>query len=928
MNLDLSAFEPVVTEPVVTEPVVTEPVVTEPEATEPVVTEPVVTEPVVTEPVVTEPVVTEPVVTEPVVTEPVVTEPVVTEPEATEPEVTELLTWFQWIEEKGVDSSSLTKEEANALNEEYRIYRINTLAEMGELPEGATAGTVANNYIEVTLQDDGHFTIGNRIGNPNYSSDDYKILLYGHPWGSTSETLIYIDGSYQNYFYADTTTYSYNTATSTMSIPEYGIKVVQTLKLIKVGNSSFEDTVQIQYKVFNNGSQNHDVGIRIMMDTMLANNDYATYHLTSMGHVTDSRVFTGSAIPSTYQFYDNIQNPTTIATGYLYRSGDRKPDKVQFCNWPGIRGSLWNHTVNNGDYLGDSAVGVYFNPVTIKPGKNTTVRTYYGVSVGTASGDTTEVGSNQVLLTVKDSYTQEPLEGVSVTYKIGMDATVRTATTNSSGQAILEGFTSSREAVSTMVTLTKDGYKRNSFRVNLRGGSTQTANMSIENAPKPVINTIMLDTGVSTVNLLNGSYTADEDPNDYIGKNGATGTITIKATSDMEGCTWYLVQDEKVIQRNSSGEFTFSIREVTKDNGDKRTYIEEFTPDGNRYIQCVSPQGEKSEKMRFGLNIRAGVDLKFGDLDMGKVWPSVDGTLVEGSLGALFLGNKITLGPKNSKFSVFAELTEDGVVRVGINYDIAKNDDREKGDEASTKRIENFEKNIKKQLKNFVQGKNTSIKNTVKKVGKFNYGAGTAEFIFCGYGEGQIENGSARVDVTVILGVKADGHHTWQFLAWSVPVYIDVGAEFEAQLSASANIVNTEGLGFRFYNAEFSPAFSLWLEGGAGVKKALSIGVRGTATVSLNWNLVTQYVRADLTGSASLVAEAFGIFEKDLEFAHATVPIYDSNRDGDALGGEENLFQLLQEQPYRLITREETPDGGTSQYATNARIITVNGQQY
>ena len=914
MHLNLSDYEPEATE-----------------ASEPEATEPEATEPEATEPEATEPEATEPEATEPEATESEATEPEATEPEATEPEITEPLTWFQWIEEKGVDVSALTKEECQDLSAEYSAYRVNTLAEMGVLPEGAAEGMVSNKYIEVAVNSRGQFTIGNRIGNPNYSSDDDQILLFGHPNPGTSETLIYIDGNYQNYFYADTTTYSYNTAVSTMNVPSYGIKVVQTLKLTKVEGSSFENTVQIQYQVYNNDSTNHSVGVRIMMDTMLASNDHATYRLTSLGHVTTARVFTGSAIPSTYQFYDNIENPTTVATGYLYRDGDRKPDKVQFCNWGGICGSGWNHHVNDNDYLGDSAIGIYFNPTDIKPGKNFTVRTYYGVNVGTATGDSTEVGSSEVKLTVKDSYSNEPLEGVSVTYKLGLDTAVYSTTTNSSGVATLTGFSNSRDIVSTMITLVKEGYKTTSYRTNLRGGSNVTQQMSVEDAPKPVINSITLTTGNSTVNLLNSTYTFDEDPNDFISKNGATGTVTIKATSDMKNCTWYLVQNAKVIQRNSTGEFTFNVRKTTM-NDEERILIEDLTPNGTRYIYCVSPDGERSEQMRFGLKVRAGTEVKFGDFDLSKVWPSVHGSIAEGTLGALFLGNKLTFGPRGGKYKVFAELTEEGKVRVGLNVDLkelGKFNEIEDGKPVYKDRKEDYLESLRQEMMDFCSGKNTKMKGTVNKPGSFSYGIGEADFVFCGYGEGFLENGSVRVDVTVYFAVKATGSNTWQFIAWSIPVYVQVGGEVGAKLQASANIVNTEGLGFRFYEAKFNPSIKLWLEGGVGVKKVASLGVQGSGTLDVNWDLMNQSLIISLKAAASLVAEAFGIFEKDLTFAQKTVPIYDSNdKEGTVYGGDENLFELLKEQPYRLITREENAEGGTSQYATNARIVTVGGAQY
>ena len=929
------ATEPVATESAETVPAQTSPTETAPAETVPAETIPLETAPAETVPTETVPAETLPAETIPVETVPMETVPMETEPVETEPvAVTEPMTWFQWLDDQGLDNSSLTKEQRAALRREYAAYRLGVLAEANLLPDGATPGNVSNDYLDIHLMDNGHFTIGNRIGNPDYYSDDNQRLLYGYPDYSTSETLIYIDdGDYENYFYADTISYSYNTATATMLIPSMNIKVVQTLKLIKVGSNSFEDTVQIQYQVYNTGSKSHDVGIRIMLDTMLANNDWATFRVSSQGNITESKVYTGSAIPSVYQVYDDLDDPTTLATGYLYRSNDIKPDKVQFCNWPGISGSGWSHSVGNGDTLGDSAVGIYFNPRTVKAGKNFSVRTYYGVSVSTGDNSASEILSDHVKITVKDSVSKAPLSDVEVSCIADLQSW-DSGVTGSDGSVLLKGwnprdFSSSPAPMTIRLVLKKDGYKASTVNCAMYNGTQYVYTLAKDNTKTPVVSSVVLKTSGGNTDLLSKTCKYVEDGADEIAKKGATGTVTIKATADMAGCTWMLIQDEKVLQRNSTGEFTLNIRET-----DSGTLIQDLVAGANLYIKAVSSDGKDSAKMRLGLKVSSKTTpVEFFPLDMGEIFPSGSSKLAEGTLAALFLGNKFTFGLNKSKSLNFqVELVDGGKVRVGLNFDIKEwNNMNKKLDNGQTK--QQLIDSLAKEMKDYASKKNTNMANKIAGgVTKFNYGSAKANLAICGYGEGMLENGKVRIDLTVFLALQGQASHTTQFLLGTIPCYIQVGGKAEAKLQASANLLNSEGVQFQFYDAEFTPSMGVWLEGGAGIKGAVSIGAKGEGNVSLTCNLVTNHQVAKLVASASVVAEV-AFWEKEFPFLEKTIVLYDSNdKDGTVYGGDENIYEMLESVPFRLVTREEmsgvSADGGTSTNGTQVRMLNVGGTQY
>ena len=55
----------------------------------------------------------------------------------------------------------------------------------------STYGSISNKWLKVKVSNEGKFTIGNIEGDPNYTSDNNQILLYGHNNSpDTSETLI------------------------------------------------------------------------------------------------------------------------------------------------------------------------------------------------------------------------------------------------------------------------------------------------------------------------------------------------------------------------------------------------------------------------------------------------------------------------------------------------------------------------------------------------------------------------------------------------------------------------------------------------------------------------------------------------------------------------------------------------------------------
>ena len=247
------------------------------------------------------------------------------------------------------------------------------------------SGYIRNAYIEAFVSDNGHYTIGTVAGDPNSDTDDNARLLFGHPGSETGQTLIRVDGT--DYYFHDYVTgvrFSGNQCTATASID--GLTVQQILTLTTNPYTGLADVVKIRYSYRNDSGRARQVGVRIMLDTMLGQNDGAPFRVNG-ADVTSELELSGSRVPQYWQSFDSLEQPNVTATGFFWFSNEERPDKVQFAYWPEIYGSEWNYQVSGSQSLvGDSAVAAYFNPRTVAPGGSYSVVTYYGVS-GFSSGN-------------------------------------------------------------------------------------------------------------------------------------------------------------------------------------------------------------------------------------------------------------------------------------------------------------------------------------------------------------------------------------------------------------------------------------------------------------------------------------------------------------------------------------------------------------
>ena len=167
-----------------------------------------------------------------------------------------------------------------------------------------------NGFLEVCVHPNGQFTMGTVGGDPNTATDDHKLLLYGHPTAHTSETVIRIDGVDYRFHSTNVNSSSSNSDESSEMVRSIsGVEVKQILTLVENPMTGRRDIVQIRYECRNTTSETKEVGVRVMLDTMLGSNDGAPFRVGEE-QVTSEREYTGDDIPRYWLCFDRFDNPS------------------------------------------------------------------------------------------------------------------------------------------------------------------------------------------------------------------------------------------------------------------------------------------------------------------------------------------------------------------------------------------------------------------------------------------------------------------------------------------------------------------------------------------------------------------------------------------------------------------------------------------
>ena len=266
----------------------------------------------------------------------------------------------------------------------FAVSNVETNAASGYVNSGTY---ISNEYLQFAFNDGSRFALYTTGGDPVNTSDDNTNLLYGSMSAGTSDTILKINGS--SFAFQSNNTfinseqdsfYAYNTY--------YDVLVELYVSFTYNTQTQRKDTVEFKYVMTNQGSSSATAGARIFFDTMLGNNDSAPFRIPGVGDLAYEAQYVGEDIPQNWYVFDSFTNPSVLGFGKFYNDVSERPDKVQFIRYSKGSGNNYECYVD-GDYFGDSAVNVYYDPITLVPGQSRTFATYYGVSEFVGGGGIT-----------------------------------------------------------------------------------------------------------------------------------------------------------------------------------------------------------------------------------------------------------------------------------------------------------------------------------------------------------------------------------------------------------------------------------------------------------------------------------------------------------------------------------------------------------
>jgi hypothetical protein len=278
---------------------------------------------------------------------------------------------------------------------------------------------VSNDFIEIAVNasDDGtgRFAVLTTGGDPERIDDDDNFLIYGLGKPVTSYSTIRIGGL--DYVFGGKTTKragfsgEYGTLVTApvhrddgiYTAYRYGdILVEQILSITTSTTTGQPDTAAISYVVTNQGTSPKNVGLRVVLDTMLGNNDGAPFRVRDMAVVGDT-MFSGDDIPSFIQAFDDLIRPAVMAQANLAGPEVTKPSRVYFTNWGSVADGVWDFNFQPGrdftrigEFDLDSAMALYWDPTPLAPGESRHYITHYGLGGITVAQGYLSIGLSTV----------------------------------------------------------------------------------------------------------------------------------------------------------------------------------------------------------------------------------------------------------------------------------------------------------------------------------------------------------------------------------------------------------------------------------------------------------------------------------------------------------------------------------------------------
>ena len=274
-----------------------------------------------------------------------------------------------------------------------------------ERQEGTVS--VENEYLKVTVnRANGGYAITTREGDITKKTDNDKALLHSGEAYDSSFTTFQVGGDKgeefifgNHYLFSEPvrTTADGDGITSTYSVGS--LLVTQRIELVNNASSEQLGTAQILYTVENLSDKEQAVKSRLLMDTMLGEQDYGLYEAGNgylgdgfQGYVTETMLDggeEGSRIPADYFVQNSMAESTIAAFGVNSTLKTEKPYRMIFAHWANLASTPFDYAPDSGLNFtnsfnewktADSAVALYYDLGILAAGEKKTFSTYYGVT--------------------------------------------------------------------------------------------------------------------------------------------------------------------------------------------------------------------------------------------------------------------------------------------------------------------------------------------------------------------------------------------------------------------------------------------------------------------------------------------------------------------------------------------------------------------
>lgn len=238
--------------------------------------------------------------------------------------------------------------------------------------------------VRVQTTPEGRFGLVTLSGNPDDPSDDQKRLTFHH-LGLTNNTRVLVDGRTPLFGSREgTTTIPPGASADEESVMVWefrDVRVRQTLRLVAGDISRRTDSLRVSYTLENVGQRRRNVGLRVMLDTLIGDNDGVPFLVPGReGLITRPLTLEGRAVPDFVQSLerDDLTRPGVVVDiGLSLAEGEERPGLLTLTHWPG-EDADWDYSRDN-PFVDDTAVGLYYLERSLAPGASRSMGFTYGL---------------------------------------------------------------------------------------------------------------------------------------------------------------------------------------------------------------------------------------------------------------------------------------------------------------------------------------------------------------------------------------------------------------------------------------------------------------------------------------------------------------------------------------------------------------------